>query len=103
MEAGWEQGWCVSKQAFSDPWPERRVWTECQHQGDRVAVLPRLELAEGDVVGAHASAKSYAAQATKEAGWTVARAERIKQIRVRKDAPDLAAFPVLQLVVETWG
>ena len=41
-----------------------------------VAVLPRLELAAVDVVVAHASAKSYATQAAKTAGWTAAKAER---------------------------
>ena len=45
--------------------------------GHHRAVLPRLELAAVDVVVAHASAKMYAAQAAKTAGWTAARAEQI--------------------------
>ena len=36
---------------------------ECQRWGNIVAMLPLLELAAVDVVDAHASAKSYAAQA----------------------------------------
>ena len=41
---------------------------ECQRRGDIVAVLLRLELAAVDVVVAHASAESYAAQPAKAAG-----------------------------------
>ena len=52
---------------------------ECQRRGDTVAVMPRLELAAVDVVVAHASAKSYAAQAARTAGCTAARAERTKR------------------------
>ena len=65
---------------------------ECQRRGDIVAVLPRHELAAVDVVVAHVSAKSYAAQAAKTAGWTAARAEQTKRTRFRKDVPDRAAF-----------
>ena len=49
---------------------------ECQRLGDIEAVLPRLELAALDVMVVHASAKSCAAHATKEAGRTAARATR---------------------------
>ena len=41
---------------------------ECQRRGDIVAVLPRLELSVVDVVVAHASAKSYAAEAAETDG-----------------------------------
>ena len=75
---------------------------ENQRRGDIVAVLPRLELAAVDVVVAHASAKSYATQAAKTAGWTAARAERTKRTRFRKDA-DHAAFRFVPLAVETCG
>ena len=68
-----------------------------------MAVLPRLELAAVDVVVAHASAKSYSAEATETAGWTAARAERSKRTRFRKDVPDLAAFRSLPFPVETCG
>ena len=54
----------------------KKGMVECQFRGDIVAVLPRLELAAVDVVVAHASAKSYATQAAKTAGWTAAKAER---------------------------
>ena len=47
----------------------KKGMVECQRRGDIVAVLPRLELAAVDVVVAHASAKSYAAEAAKTAGW----------------------------------
>ena len=53
-----------------------------------MAVLPRLELAAGDVVVTHAAAKSSAAQAAKEAWWPAATAERTKLTRFRKDVPD---------------
>ena len=56
-----------------------------------------------DVVIAHASAKSYAAQAAKEAGWTVARADQTKQARFRKDVPDHAAFRFVPFAVEMCG
>ena len=62
---------------------------ECQRRGDIVAVLPRLELAAVDAVVAHASARSYAAQAAKTAGWTAARAEQTKRTRFKKDVPDM--------------
>ena len=75
---------------------------ECQRWGDLVAVLPRLELAAVDVVLAHASAKSHAAQA-KTAGWTAARAVQTRQTRFRKDAPDHAAFRLVPFAVETCG
>ena len=76
---------------------------ECQRRGDIVAVLPRLELAAVNVVVAHASAKSYAAEATKTAGWTAARAERTKRTRFRKDVPDHATFRFVPYAVETCG
>ena len=63
----------------------KKGMVECQRRGDIVAVLPRLELAAVDVVVVHASAKSYAAEAAKTAGWTAARAERTKRTRFRKD------------------
>ena len=77
---------------------------ECQRRGDTVAVLPRLELAAVDAVVAHAyaSAKPYAAQAAKTAGWTAARAERTKRTRLRKDVPD-AAFRFVPFAFETCG
>ena len=56
-----------------------------------------------NVVIAHASAKSYAAEAAKTAGWTAARAERTKQTRFRKDVPDHAAFRLVPFAVETCG
>ena len=46
----------------------KKVMVECQRRGDIVAVLPRLELSAVDVVVAHASAKSYAAQAATTGG-----------------------------------
>ena len=81
----------------------KKGMVECQRRGDIVAVLPRLELAAVDVVVAHASAKSYAAEAAKTAGWTAARAERTKRMRFRKDVPDHAAFRFVPFVVETCG
>ena len=76
---------------------------ECQRRADIVAVLPRLELAAVDVVVAQASAKSYAAQAAKAAGWTAVRAERTKRTRFRQDVPDHAAFRFVPFAVETCG
>ena len=76
---------------------------DCQRRGDIVAVLQRLDVAAVDVVVAHASAKSYAAQAVKTAEWTVARAERTKRTWFRKDVPDHAAFRFAQSAVETFG
>ena len=70
----------------------KKGMVECQRRNDTVAVLPRLELAAVDVEVAQASAKSYAAQAAKTAGWTAARAEQTKWARFRKDLPDHAAF-----------
>ena len=64
---------------------------------------PRLELAAVDVVVVHASAKSYAAQAAKAAGWTSARAKRTKRMRFRQDVPDRAAFRFVPVAVETCG
>ena len=72
--------------------PGKKGMVEFQRRGDIVAVLPRLELAALDVVVAHASAKSYAAQAAKAAGWTAARAERTKRTRFSHDVPDHAPF-----------
>ena len=56
-----------------------------------------------DVVVAHASAKSYAAEAAEAAGWTAARAERSKRTRFRKDVPDNASFRFVPFAVETFG
>ena len=56
-----------------------------------------------DVVVAHASTKSYAAEASEAAGWTAARADRSKRTRVRKDVPDHAAFRIVPFAVETFG
>ena len=71
--------------------------------GHHRAVLPRLELAAVDVVVAHASAKMYAAQAAKTAGWPAARAEQTKRTGLRKDVPDHAAFRFVPFAVETCG
>ena len=79
----------------------KKGMVKCQRRGDIVAVLPRLELAEVDVVVAHASAKSYAAEAAKTAGWTAARAEWTRRTRFRKDVPDHAAFRFVPFAVET--
>ena len=76
---------------------------ECQRRGDIMAVLPRLELAAVDVVVAHASAKSYAAEAAKTSGWTAARAEQTKRKRFRKNVPDHATFRFVPFAVETCG
>ena len=56
-----------------------------------------------DVVVAHASAKSYAAEAAKTAGWTAARAKRTKRTRFRKDLPEHATFRFVPFAVETCG
>ena len=50
---------------------------ECQRRDDIVAVLSCLELAAVGVVVMHASAKTYAAQAPKQAGWTAATATSV--------------------------
>ena len=81
----------------------KKGMVERQRRCDIVAVLPRLELAAVDVVVAHASAKSYAAEAAKTSGWTAARAERTKRTRFRKDVPDHAAFRFVPFAVETCG
>ena len=81
----------------------KKGMVECQRRGDIVAVLPRLELAAVNVVVAHASAKSYPAEAAKTAGWTAARAERTKRTWFRKDVPDHAAFRFVPFAVETSG
>ena len=81
----------------------KKGMVECKRRGDIVAGLPWLELAAVDVVVAHASAKSYAAEATKTAGWTAARAERSKRTRFRKDGPDHAASSFVPFAVETYG
>ena len=75
----------------------------CQCQNDIVAVLPWLELAAVDVVVAHASAKSNAAEAANTAGWTAARAEHTERKRFRKDVPDHAAFRFVPFPVGTCG
>ena len=49
----------------------------------------------------HASAKSYAAQATKEAGWAVARADQTKRARFRKDVLDHASVQFVPFPVTT--
>ena len=82
------------------PWPARRAWSNAS---DIVAVLLRLELAAVDVVVAHASVKSYAAEAAKTAGWTAARAEQTKRTRFRKDVLDHAAFRFVRFAAETCG
>ena len=69
---------------------------EWQRRGDIAAVPPQLELAAVDVVVAHASAMSYAAQAVKTAWWT-------KRMRFRKDVPDHAANRSVPFAVETCG
>ena len=81
----------------------KKGMVECQRRGDIVAVLPRLELAAVDVVVSHASAKSYAAEATETAGCSAARAERNKRTRFRKDVPDHAASRFVLFAVETCG
>ena len=80
-----------------------RCYTDKAIKSRHVAVLPRLELAAVDVVVAHASAKSYAAEAAKTAGWTAAKAERTMRTRFRKDVPDHAAFRFVPFAVETCG
>ena len=65
-----------------------------------------------DVVVAPASARSYAAQTAKTAGWTPARAEQTKRTTFRKDVnvnvhvsnvPDHATFRFVPFAVETCG
>ena len=73
----------------------RKGTVESQRRSDTVAVLPRLELAAVGVAVTHASAKPYAAQVSKEAGRTAARAERTKRTLFRKDVPDHAASLVV--------
>ena len=51
----------------------------------------------------HASAKSYAAQASKEAGWTAAKAYRTKWARFRKGLPNHAALRFVPFAVKTCG
>ena len=67
------------------------------------AVLSHFEHAAVDVVVAHASADSCAAQAAKEAGWTVTRAKRTELQRLRKGVPDHAAFRFVPYAVHTCG
>ena len=81
----------------------KKSMVECQRWGDIVAVLPGLNFAAVDVMVAHASAKSYAAQAGQTAGWTAARAEQTKRTRFRKDVPGRAAFQSVPFAVETCG
>ena len=81
----------------------KKGMVECQRRGDIAAVLSRLELAAVDVVDAHASANSNAAEATKTAGWTAARGEQTKRTRFSKDVPDHAAFRFVPISVETCG
>ena len=57
----------------------KKGMVKCQRRGNIVAVLPRLELAAVDVVVAHVSAKSYAAQAAKTAGWPALSTEETKR------------------------
>ena len=76
---------------------------ECQRRGDIVAVLPRLALVAVDFVVAHASAKSYAAEAAKTAGRTAARAERTKRTRFRNYVLEHAAFRFVPFAVEKCG
>ena len=81
----------------------KKGMVECQRRGDFVSMLPQLELAAVDVVVAHASAKLYAAEAARTAGWTAARAERTKRTRFRKEVPDHAAFRFVPFAVKTCG
>ena len=81
----------------------KKGMVKCQRRGDIVAVLPRFELAAVDVVVAHGSAKSYAAQAAKTAGWTAARAEQTKRTRFRKDVRDHHEFGFVPFAVVTCG
>ena len=81
----------------------KKGMAECQRRGEIVADLLRLELTAVDVVVAHVSAKSNAAEAAKTLGWTAARAERTKRTRFRKDVPDHAAFRFVPFAVETSG
>ena len=76
---------------------------KCQSRGGIMMVLQRLEVVEVHAVVAHASAKSYATQAAKEAGWTTARAERAMRARFYKDVPDHAAFRFVPFVAEACG
>ena len=68
-----------------------------------MAVTPRLELPAADVVVAHASSQSHAAQAAKQRGWTAARAEPTTRTRFTKDVPDQAAIRLVPFAVESWG
>ena len=79
----------------------KKGMVECQRRGDIVAVLPRL--AAVDVVVAHASAKSYAAQAAKTAGRTAARTTQTKRTRLRKDAPAHLACRFVPFSVKMCG
>ena len=76
---------------------------ECQRRGDIVAVLPRYALAAVNVVVAHASVKSYAAQAAQRAGWAATRAEQTKRTWFRQDVPDHDAFLFVPYAVEACG
>ena len=71
----------------------KKGMVECQCPGDIVAVLRRLEPAAVDVVVAHASAKIYAAQAAKTAGWTAASAEQTKRTRFRTQSSCVTFLP----------
>ena len=83
------------------PWKKGMV--KYQRRGEIVAALPQLVLAAVDVVVAHASAKSYTAQAVKTAGWTATRAEQTKRTRFGEDFPDHAALWFVPFAVETCG
>lgn len=58
---------------------------ECHCRGGNVAVPTWLAPSAMHVVVTHASAKVYAAQANKRAGWTAAMAEENKWTRFRKN------------------
>ena len=81
----------------------KKGMVECQRRADIVTVLPRRELAALDFVVTHATAKLYAAEAAKKAGWTAARAEQIKRTGFRKDLPDYTALQLVPFAVETCG
>ena len=72
-------------------------------RGDIVAVLPQLVLPAVDVVVAYTAAKSYAAQAANESGWTALRADQARRTRFRTDVPDHAAFWFVLFTVGTWA
>ena len=73
-----------------------------RHDNRPVAHALRLVISV-DVLVAHASAKSYGAEAAKTAGWTPARAKQKKRTGFGKHVPYQAAFRIVPFAVETCG